>query len=425
MIHFNLFIHHTFMLQRYLITLLCLTFSTGLQAQSNYQKATITKDDHTEVSGWIDYREWDQNPESFHFKKTPDGKVIEYTNKDISICHVNGLIRFERALVSISLDKRTMLQGYSLGPDKSSKTEVVFLKLITEGPIVSLYAYTDNIKTRYYIKDHSNDMYTELIYQKYYTDHLPPRIATNNLFRNQLQLMASKGKTASGSHFLNKLAKVEYDASSLSVIIDMINGKQAKKETAASFHLYAGLSLYRSKGVYGNSYSFLTEGATTKTSYLPKLSVGADLFNNGYTKRFIYRLDLSLSMANQGISKTGENNKVSGHSYKQYTATLTPQFICNLYNGLHIQANIGTGFAANLSFYDNSPVAISNSIYYREEKMVLRPFWLSLPVRAGIIVKRKVDIYGQYTFGSALHRAGSYFSLRCDAWQVGANILFW
>ncbi len=413
------------MTHRYLLTIMLLFLSACLSAQSNFRQAVIIKDDNTELRGWIDCREWDMNPNSFHFKPSPESNYVTYTIQEVSSFEIEGLARFERARVSISLDTRTMIQGLATGPDKRTRTETVFLKTIASGKVINLYAYTDDIKTRFYVKDNSNGIFTELIYRKYYTGQGPQRIATDNMFRNQLQLMASKGEDSKSSGLLQQLARAEYDASSLAAVADRINGvKQERKERKNRVYFYAGIGLYASKGIYGRNYAF-NDAATTKTSYLPKVSVGADLFNNSYTKRFMYRLDLGFSAANQGISRTEANGKVSSHSYKQYTATLSPQIMYNLYNGQSIRANLGIGFGINLSLYDNDPVTINNSSYSRDEKMNLNPLWLSAVLRAGIIVTNRVDIYGQFIPGSNINQGGSFVNLRSSAWQVGANILFW
>lgn len=405
-------------------TLLLLLFVIQATAQSNYRPGTITLANGSQEQGWIDYREWEVNPDHIQFRTGANSKEKRYGILELSAFDIKDQASYRLANISISQDKRSRLEDMHLGgPDKTTQPGTVFLKLIKEGAILGLYEYTDDNKTRYYIRDDDEDQYTELIYQKYLTYKEPPQVATNNLFRNQLQAYMDKAPSANRQKLFNMLGKAEYSAISLSRIIDVINGHKEHTEKRR-IHLYAGLSLCRSQGIYKEGYSF-SKGSDMKVSYMPKITAGIDFFNKERIKRFIFRGDISITGASLGIRRQEENGKISSHNFKQYTVCLSPQLLYNFYNEESLKINIGTGFALNCSAYDNEPVFVNNTIYPRQEKVNFSAIWLSVPVRAGIIVRQKFDIYTQYNIGGYFTRGDTYMMVRTNAWQAGINILFW
>lgn len=404
---------------------LLLLFSFTAQAQSNFLKGAVTRDDGGREVGWIDYREWEQNPEHIRFRAQENEAAISYSAGDISAFEVDGIAYYRRALVTISMDKRARVEaGMQTGPpEKTSRTATVFLQQIKTGPSVALYAYTDAIKTRYYVLDIEKNTYTELTYQRYYDYHEPPRIITNNLFRNQLQAFTVKMPQAAKQKLLRKLNTAEYTPPSLGVIVDMLNGKTVKKDKLKLF-FYAGAGISRNHGAYKDGY-FFREGSSTKTSYMPKLSAGLDLFNKNRIKRIIFRGDLSLTAAKMGISHPETSGKISSHDLSQYTLSLSPQVLFNFYNSDKLKINAGVGVAMNVSVYDNGPVYVNNTMYPREEKVKVSPLWASFPVRAGVMLAQKFDIYVQYNAGSYFTSGNTFLMIRSDVLQAGVNILFW
>lgn len=405
-------------------TLLLLLLATKIMAQTNYRPGSITFANGGREEGWIDYREWEINPDHILFRARESSKEIRYGLTELSAFDIKDQASYRLASVSISQDKRSRLEDMNVGgPDKTIKTGTVFLKLVRDGIKLNLYEYTDNNKTRYYVRDNDKDQYSELIFQKYLTYKEPPQVATSNLFRNQLQAYTDKAPPSARQKLFNMLGKAEYSAASLSRIIDVINGR---KDTGSKqrLHFYAGFSLYRSKGVYEGGYSF-SEGSDVKTSYMPRITAGIDLFNKERIKRVIFRADISFTGASLGISKLEENGRTSTHNFKQYTVCLNPQIIYNFYNTENLKINAGTGLVFNVSTYDNEPVFIHKTAYHWEEKVNFAPVWLGIPVRAGIIVKQKFDIYAQYTMGGYITQGTTYMKIHTNAWQAGINILFW
>jgi hypothetical protein len=83
----------------------------------------------------------------------------------------------------------------------------VFLELIATGDHISLYSYTDAIKTRYFVKENQLQPF-ELIYQEYY-DETGTNVLTSKQYQQQLGNLAEKyanGKTA----IVNNIVKTDY-----------------------------------------------------------------------------------------------------------------------------------------------------------------------------------------------------------------------
>jgi len=138
-------------------------------AQSNYKPgyAVTTKGDT--LRGFIDQRSWDTNPEYIRFKASKDGEVQKFTPEEIKFFSVGKSDAYAKYDGPITMDSASDLHVNNFR-DTSYKIAVVFLKVLKKGKNVCLYAYSDNIKTRYFISEQPAFRPTELIYRLYYTE---------------------------------------------------------------------------------------------------------------------------------------------------------------------------------------------------------------------------------------------------------------
>jgi hypothetical protein len=132
-------------------------------AQSNYKSGYRITNNGDSIPGFINYREKEQNPSSFTFKQTVTGPSQIFTISDSKGYGLNGLEKYERYMVDINQSKEA-LADVSVGLDSSSIRDSVFLKIIQAGKNLTLYAYSDPIKTRFYIKERESSEPYELIY---------------------------------------------------------------------------------------------------------------------------------------------------------------------------------------------------------------------------------------------------------------------
>nr|WP_242457831.1 outer membrane beta-barrel protein [Pedobacter sp. BS3] len=88
------------------------------------------------------------------------------------------------------------------------------------------------------------------------------------------------------------------------------------------------------------------------------------------------------------------------HSFTQYTVSLAPQYIYNIYNKKQLKFFMGTGLSFNWSQYQHNISTTnrysSSGVSTTYPAVKLEPYWWSVPVKAGIILKRNYGITVAY-----------------------------
>jgi len=75
----------------YLLLLVLLGLGLNTQAQSHFLKGSVTRSDGSVGNGWIDYREWELNPEHIRFRAQEGAAALTYGADDISAFEVDGI----------------------------------------------------------------------------------------------------------------------------------------------------------------------------------------------------------------------------------------------------------------------------------------------------------------------------------------------
>lgn len=95
-------------------------------AQSNYKPGYVVDLKGDTLRGFINYKEWDNNPKSFGFKKELKQPNAEaFTVKQATTFAVTGQIYYQRYVVSVSQDKVDMTNMNSR-LDTGSMVDTVF-----------------------------------------------------------------------------------------------------------------------------------------------------------------------------------------------------------------------------------------------------------------------------------------------------------
>lgn len=416
--------------------LLCCLAAGAAHAQSNYQPSTVVTTGSDTLRGWIDYKEWDQNPLSFKFADNPEGRNPRvYTVKEVAAFTIKDKDYFERAVVSKSMDKTEPLEELSLGADRSTVQDTLWLRLEYTGRRLRLYGYQDRLKTRYYMREKESPVYTELAYRRYYTDGASGarKLVTDYHYREQLMAVAGKIRGLNTATLSEMLYTTEYSEKSLGRVIAFINGneKPVRASRAKSkWEYYAGLTLTGSRASYSGTHE-LANNASSRLSCLPGVSAGVDFLANPYVKKVLVRLDLSLSMAQADISKPMgmDGNGYIKHRFDQYNIALSPMFIYNLYNKEQLKINLGAGLSFNYAIYSNNVYEQKYNLggpggsYNYRESVKMEPAWLGIPVRAGLILRRHIDIYAQYHVITSKVASFADHSIGVQSFRVGVNYL--
>lgn len=163
-------------------------------AQSNFRPGYVITSKNDTVKGYIDYREWSFNPGDINFKLSPGDKQVRHlTTQDISYFEVTGLEAYRLYQGPITMDDPNHANETR---DTSVKNGIFFLKILQQGPHVTLYSYTDNVKIRFFVQDQGGKV-DELIYRTYYVPDETDlgrggKLVNENIYFRQLAALAVK-----------------------------------------------------------------------------------------------------------------------------------------------------------------------------------------------------------------------------------------
>ena len=393
----------------YIFFLLCLP--SILFAQSNYYEGYVLKNNGDTLKGYINYHEWTKSPISIDFKiNKSDKKDIEFTPETIKGFQISGMETYISYIGMISIDKNEF-PNVPVGLDTTQRQEPIFLRQIATGKYLTLYYNSDKIKTRYFISE-ANNRPVELQYHVYYNNY--PQIVSSNIYKGQLILLVNK--YAGGKPSLISMAEnATYDQTRLEPLVNKINNlnnsSNGNVKKASLSRFYIGLALNSTKTQVDYVYS--VSDVRNSTTVSPKINLGIDIFNNPYVQQFIFRTELSFSYIkpryydpvtiNSGIAKLYEFN--------QYTATITPQVLLNIYNKDKFKFYVDGGWAFNFSHYTNNKITIANENgYTTNNPFILESFWSDFPLQAGFVLDKKIEIYANYTPFATYTQYDSYYA---------------
>jgi len=429
----------------YYLTALILTIPFISFAQSNYKPGYVVTSRGDTVKGYIDYQEWDANPEAINFKKTPDGQSVKYGVNDISAFSIDKTDSYKKYTVTISTA--------AINPDKidynrdtSVRTGTVFLRLLEQGKRMALYSYRDDIKERFYIADAPDYTPRELIYRIYIdpnwennyqaggTGRNNPKNITEYIFRKQLSGQALKYDEWKGD-LVALIARSEYSEDNILDIVRKINhttkAEYAKNHytgRSIDFFAGAGLSICSTSSDAGSQYS--TGGGTSYTSIGPRISFGIDLFANPATRALQFRLELA---AAQNKFQSLYTLKVDPYkptevSFDSQQISISPQVIYNFYNGDKFKVFAGVGVVFSRFSYSNAYFGTQNRDGSEANIATNEPFSFAgsdnaMLAKAGVQIGRHFLIYGTVE-GNVTVTENAYFGLSSSYKQVGINYLF-
>jgi len=406
-------------------------------AQGNYKQGFVVNTKGDTIKGFIDLKEWGSNPTSINFKASIDKSDKQvFTLNDIVCFEVPKSAAYKRFKTSISLDE-TSIQKVGDHRDTSSKIDVVFLKVQQRGKNVTLYSYTDDIKTRFYIYDSKTDNVAELVYRIYFVPNNRNYVSTvsQNAYKQQLLLISQKFDTYN-ENIQGLLENANYLDTDLKLICSKINNN-AKEEEKGSGGGKKSIRFFAGAGIGFNTITrtgsfILYNGATSYSSPSPKISVGFNFYPVPAVGTSVLKLEFSYSSAKyqtNGNVYTYESSLKTDYSFDQHTISVTPQFQYNIYNTDPFKFYIDAGLSANFSTYSGNSIYDVITHDTLEGISGLDNRWLSIPVKAGIILKKNIDISATYIIPVAISdNAGSGTSynylLKLSSLQVGLNYIF-
>jgi len=404
-----------------LISIFSLPFISN--AQSNYKPGYVVSLKGDTLKGFINYREWNKNPKQVSFKiNLSDSRTQDFDVKNATGFAVVGAEYYERHIVKVSMDP-VDVSAVTAKTDSNFVTDTVFLHALVKGKYVSLYSYTDDLKFRFYLSETGDTQQPlELAYHAYYDADQSNSIQYVTRYRTQLRYIAQKnGVSNSGIETL--ISQAKYNEDDLTRIVSKINGSSGQR--------LAGQSTFGTRWVAGLNVSdnvFKTEGvieAPAGRSLLPQVFFGVDFMPNKNTQQLILRAGLVLSGGHYSVSNNDANPPFS-LSLTQYTVSVVPQFIFNCYNTDNVKIFIDGGLSFNLSHYGDYGVRYH---YSNSSENAIKGYpplakaWVSIPLKAGVLLNKKIEIYAGYIPVSNLSTIPDLTST-LTTYQAGVNYLF-
>jgi hypothetical protein len=335
---------------------------------------------------------------------------------------------YERYVLSISQDP-VDINKLSLKPDTSYLTDTVFLHISTKGKYLTLYSYTDDIKSRFYLLEAGETQPQELIYHAFYNPDVSASIQYITRYRNQLENVAQKFNVNTNT-VNEELLKSNYTESKLIKAVQAINGSSSVQFTPPK------LSEIRWFGGIGVSYSNLNfEGngisiAGNSGGFSPKITAGFDFIGNKNTQSILFRAEFSFTdnpYKFSGINNLSTPQSTSTLNFTQYNSSITPQIIFNFYNKQAVKLFIDAGISFNFSTYSKYQYTTTYNDSFaplvQNNYPEFHQFWASFPIKAGVAINGRIEISICYIPSSSL-TTYSTFSGAVTSYQAGVNYLF-
>ena len=401
------------------ISLFFLLLSPTLLFAQNYKPGYVVNLKGDTTRGYIDLKEWGKNPTNIYFKLLPENNTPQkYTVNDISYFEVTDITAYRAFNTSISLNETNLqkLQSYS---DTSTKSDLIFLKILQTGKNVTLYSFVDDLKERYYIYDRISKTLTELIYRIYFieNDKNNTTTKTQEAYKQQLLLIAQQFPTYNESIF-SKLKDANYLGVDLEPICQKINNNnnsglnhKVNKGKYFKFEIGAGFTL-NSINLSGAFPLFYPNTASYSVS--PFICASLNFYPAPNVATSVIKLEFSYFRSKnttKGWLYYYPPIIIGTYSFEQSNFSLTPEFQLSVYNTDLRNIYVNAGFSFNYSTYTGNnvynPVINENQTNYTG----LNKRWLSFPLKVGIILKKQFDCSISYFIPATIsNNTDGYYS---------------
>ncbi|GAA4335714.1 hypothetical protein GCM10023149_43860 [Mucilaginibacter gynuensis] len=395
-------------------------------SQANYHDGYVVKANGDTVKGYINAREWAHSPEVIEFKNSKSDKdALRFSAADISLFHITPYDTYVSYTGRIS-NNRNGFPNMDKRLDTTKTQATIFMKRVASGPNVTLYAQSDNVKTRYFYQEKS-DVVTELAYYYYYNNSSVTTVVTK-LYVGQLLLLHKKYNNDNNKN-RSTIENSNFVESDLVKSINIINNSSSTTSNTqkgtevvrpSNNRFFVGLGLTYTKTRFKGQNPF--DGGDGGKTYTPKISIGYDAFANSQVQRVVFRGELSFNYISSKITSTQSATSGAVYSFNQGNFAFTPQLIFNLYNTDDLKLYVEGGAALTFSFFSNDKIVSGNSNITNQAKPYdVESFWLSYPFQIGAVINKKFDVSVGYT-PSATYTRYTFFTLSNEV--IGLNLKY-
>ncbi|MBL4678014.1 MAG: hypothetical protein JKY70_17680, partial [Mucilaginibacter sp.] len=397
-------------------------------AQTNFKPGYILNTNKDTVKGYLDYREWGKNPRQVMFKKSLDEAAQKITVNNANGFGINGAEYYDKAVVKISTSSIELPQ-LKERIDTAYIVDAAFLQKVVQGSKVSLYQFTDVNKPHFYLFE--NESQTMIALNQYlYLDSESRNIVNVNQFTGQLMVLAGKYQP-DNKDLSYTISRAKYEEDNLIDIVLKINDDpKGKKSVTKNSYIrgFAGIAVRRQGfGIdSGTPLSPFPDGKSSN-SIGGSVSAGLDFVANKYTEKVIVRLEVTASYSPIKLEDPAAGQPVRHRlDIKQTGIAFIPQLIYNFYSTDNVKTFIDLGAALNIYsynhygyeyFYENGTKEIAYGY------PVLETFMLNFPVKAGVQLKKNVQIYVGYITKVSMSKYPGW-DAHAASMQFGINYMF-
>jgi hypothetical protein len=147
----------------FVLTCTFILLSLNLFSQDNYQPGFIVQLSGDTLNGFIDYRNWGNNPDKIEFRQSTKGPVTVYRPLSIREFGVAGEI-YLSAIIETETSP-SALNNLDVTPELKIITDTAFIMVLIRGNKSLLSFRSNSVKDNFYIEENGN--YTLLRQKKY------------------------------------------------------------------------------------------------------------------------------------------------------------------------------------------------------------------------------------------------------------------
>ena len=408
---------------------LVLMFPIYLMAQSNFKMGYVLNNANDTLKGYVYYTGKQINPEYVEFKTEKKGESRRLPLSECAGFGVDNGPSYQRDVVNISMNSINLNTLIEVR-DTSRKSEQVnayrrdsvLLLVLQRGPNISLFSYTDKLKTRFYIQNREESEPVELILNLY-SDL--GTIVTKRTYLRQLLVQMQKYIPDLSMADAN-INGARYAEGDILEIVSKINNQPYTNRVVKSISFFMGAGLNQTRASYSGSHPLAGPTAVSKTFAVPMIVLGFDVPSNPEVGRLMYRFDLSGFMSKNEVSTEpgAQSSTSTTHSFNQTNISLTPQLFYNFYNSKNLKVYLGGGPVVGVSIYDKNISTIKHKSgqfpdEIEEDPVDLNAFHLSLKLTGGVLINKRVELSAGYYPKSAI---SSYSGFRVSVQRFAAGI---
>jgi|GEM_PF-316895 len=401
---------------KYLYALFCtITFiQFNATAQRNFRPGYVVTLRGDTTKGFIDYKEWNQNPRDITFKTTEQAATQQYLPTQVTAFGLNGFDSY-RTYTGPVTTGAVDLADLSSGIDSSYVNDNIFLRIITGGKNITLYSYNDKIKTRFFIAE-GNASPAEL--RRYvFMNTQANRTVEFNYFTQQLLTLAMK-YTPNNAALYARINKTPYKLADLKAVVLQLNNNtdnySANKSATgggSEFFFGAGVNM-ASATFFGTERFGYIENIFTATSHdqsvSPAIAVGMNFYANKNVKKLFFRGELNFTTNKISATYKGSyvdyNNKIDRAeelTFNQANISFVPQIGYNIYNTNSFKFYLAAGLQLNFSSFSNTHYYGKNTLNGKpdgeqDKRILYRKMTTSVTAKTGVTLANKFDIYLGY-----------------------------